>query len=81
MGTGEWTGRRLLWHMAEKGLRPRQGNIPSPSAFTYLLRNHFLCGYVVLNGVWYLGRHEGMVSMEEFGKAQAALGKLGERRI
>lgn len=66
--------------MAGNGLPSCQGNAPSPSAFTYLLRNPLFCGCVALKKDWYPGRRKGIVTFAEYSKAQAMLDRLKERR-
>jgi site-specific DNA recombinase len=67
------------------GLRtPRRrrigGNPMSPSGIYRLFTNPFYAGQLVHENEWYSGRHEAMVTMAQFDKAQVLLGRPSRAR-
>jgi DNA invertase Pin-like site-specific DNA recombinase/predicted metal-binding protein len=60
----------------------RQGGKPlSRSTIYVILTNPFYCGMVQYKGNLYPGKHEPMVSVEEFEQVQRMLGKRGHPRV
>lgn len=62
-------------------LTNRDGRIISRSAFYYLLNNPFYYGeyeWPKNSGNWFIGKHEPMITREEFDMVQKALGKFGK---
>ena len=86
--TGEWTLRRLLEAVTERGLTRRAGpHRPARplamSALHAMLCNTYYKGMVTYRGVSYPGRHEALISEELFECVQAVLAahnQAGERQ-
>jgi hypothetical protein len=73
MGTGKWSVRKLHAHMTEKGLRGKGGRMLAISSFHEMLTNRFYAGYVGIDGAFFPGRHEPIVSTEELEASSKAL--------
>lgn len=56
------------------------GNEISRSALYAIFSNPFYYGDYQYGGVWYTGKHEKMITQDEFDRAQAILGKKGKQR-
>jgi DNA invertase Pin-like site-specific DNA recombinase len=67
--TGNYSLKRLLHKMTEKGLR-NNGYKIARSRLHQLLRNPFYCGKFVWNGKLYDGKHEAIISQELFDLVQ-----------
>ncbi len=84
MLTGAYTVPRLLKIMTEEhGLRMRTGKKMSRSNIYFLLTNSFYYGrfeFPRKSGNWYLGAHEPMITIEEYDRVQAILGRKGRPR-
>lgn len=86
--TGEWSVRRLLDEVTERGLTSSGGpNTPSKplsvSNFNRLLKNDYYVGVVTYQGVKYDGNHEPLISRDLFDQVQrhlAAKNQAGEKR-
>jgi site-specific DNA recombinase len=85
--TGEWTLHRLAAHLEEQGLRSR-GTRRYPerplgaNRINTMLRNPYYKGLVVWNGARYPGKHDWLVSEDDFDKVQVLLtaaNQKGER--
>ncbi len=68
--------------MGLRTLRRRRigGNPMSPSGLYRLLINPFYTGQLTYEGQWFQGKHEPMVTLAEFEKAQILLGRPGRAR-
>lgn len=69
----------------EWGLRTRQtkksgGNVLSKSSLYMLFANIFYTGFIDNKGVYVQGKHEPMITMEEFDRVQFLLGRKGKPR-
>ncbi len=67
----------------EWGLRSKNGNKLSRSNIYWLFRNSYYAGifeYPKRSGNWHQGTHEPMITLEEFDRVQAILGKRGSPR-
>ncbi len=76
--TGEWSVRRLLVAVTDKGLTsiggPKRPEKPlSLGNFNRLLKNDYYIGIVTYKGVKYQGTHEPLISEELFNKVQNVL--------
>ncbi len=69
----------LLFSVTRKSKR-QGGKTLCRSAIYKILTNPFYCGQMIRNGEIYQGRHEPMVSPEEFGRVQDLLGRKGKPR-
>jgi len=86
--TGEWTLRRLLTELSERGLTGRPGpHRPARpiaiSALHKVLSNSYYIGIVTYRGVSYPGKHEPLISEQLFAQVQAVLtahNSAGERQ-
>jgi site-specific DNA recombinase len=86
--TGEWSIRRLLEAVTDKGLTSTGGpNTPSKplslSNFNRLLKNDYYTGTVSYRGAKYPGTHEPLIGDETFRKVQdvlAAHARSGEKQ-
>lgn len=59
-------------------LRPRSGGGPIALATIYrMFSNPFYSGVIVSDGEWHAGKHAPMVTLEEFNRVQALIGKIG----
>jgi DNA invertase Pin-like site-specific DNA recombinase len=56
------------------------GNPMSPSGIYRMLTNPFYAGQLVYDNQWYPGKHEPMVALAEFDRAQVLLGRPGRTR-
>jgi len=76
-GTGQYTLDTLLDTLTTRGLRSRPGKHPakpiSRSHLQRILRDRYYIGVVMFDGVEYPGRHEPLISLEEFQLVQRAL--------
>jgi site-specific DNA recombinase len=81
--TGEYSLRRLLTVMTEKGLLSRNGRPMGISSFWKMLSNPYYLGQVRYNNELILGSHEAMTNRESFDLAQAyiALRCRNRRRL
>lgn len=71
------------WDIASKEwkLTGKTGSIISRSAFYYMLTNPFYCGdyeWPRLSGKWYKGKHEPLITTDEFDVIQRMLGRHGK---
>jgi site-specific DNA recombinase len=67
----------------EWGLRNREGNKIAKSTIYYMLTNSFYYGMFEWpkgSGNWYQGKHEPMISIDEYDKVQILLGRKGKPR-
>lgn len=74
-----------VWRMANDNLRlrSRKGNKISQSNMFYIFTNPFYYGmfeWPKRSGNWYQGKHEPMISVEEYDKVQKLLGRKGAPR-
>jgi site-specific DNA recombinase len=61
--------------------RKRSGGTPiSVSTFYHMFSNPFYTGYFSWNGTLYPGKHEPMISMEEWVQLQTLIGRPGEQK-
>jgi site-specific DNA recombinase len=70
---------------SEMGLRTRKmkrrgGGPLSVSGIYRIFSNPFYCGYIVHDGQWYQGKHVAMITIDEFDRAQALLGRPGRAK-
>ncbi len=86
MLTGAYTPSAIL-EIVNKGIglkKPlggKKGNMPlARSAIYKLLTNPFYTGLFLYNGQLYKGKHEAMITTDEFDKVQTLLGKKGKPR-
>jgi len=75
---GNWTLRRLLTELCERGLTSRGGprTLAKPIGMSVLhgmLTNPYYIGVVVYQGVSYPGKHEPLISTQLFERVQSAL--------
>ena len=82
--TGQHSVSDLAALAAECGLRTRStwriGSQPFTStALHRLFRNPFYTGNIVFNGEWFPGKHEPMITVEEFNRAQVLLRRRSRR--
>ena len=86
MLTGNYTPPQVLDKLNNKwGYRTRKskrlgGKELSRSAIYRILSNPFYAGVVRFKGVDYAGKHEPMITLEEFDKIQVLLGRKGKPR-
>lgn len=76
--TGAYSIPELLETAHSMGLRtlPRKrcgGGPITRSALYHLLASPFYAGYIVHGGIWYKGRHEAMVTLDQWKRVQALL--------
>lgn len=76
--TGAYSVPKLLEAAHSMGLRtlPRKrcgGGPITKSALYHLLASPFYAGYIVHDGIWYPGRHEAMVTLDEWKRVQKLL--------
>lgn len=76
--TGEWTIRKLLAELTERGLtapatRPKPERPIAVSHLNRLLRSRYYIGEVRYQGVWYPGNHEALVDHATWQRVQDAL--------
>ena len=45
-----------------------------------IFSNPFYAGYIVYHGQWYPGKHDPMITLEEFDRAQTLLGRPGRAK-
>lgn len=57
---------------------PTTGNPIAISTFYKMLNNPFYYGEFLWNGTWHIGKHEPMITKDEFDIVQRMLGKLGK---
>ena len=68
------------WHLTHHGGRKKQvRKIPMATMYK-IFTNPFYCGQFLWQGQLYPGKHEPMISVEEFDRAQLILGKRGHPR-
>lgn len=86
MLTGLYTPPQILkiansqWRFHTRQMA-RQGGTPLPRATIYrILTNSFYAGLIEYKGTLYPGKHEPMVSIEDYEKVQRMLGKRGNPR-
>lgn len=60
--------------------RRKGGNPLTHSGLHSVFINPFYAGYIVYQGQWYQGKHEPLVTIEEFDRAQRLLGRTGNTR-
>ena len=59
----------------------RRGGKPlSVSGIYRIFSNPFYAGYIVYHGQWYPGKHDPMITLEEFDRAQTLLGRPGRAK-
>ena len=86
MLTGNYTPPKILEIATEEwGFRTRKfkriGDNPlSRSGIYKIFTNLFYAGILVVNGVQYEGRHEKMITLEEYDRVQMLLGREGKPR-
>jgi DNA invertase Pin-like site-specific DNA recombinase len=85
--TGEYSLRRLVEELTDRGLRTRPGRYPasplSDSKLNTMLRDPYYLGMVTYQGAQYPGRHQPLVSQDLFDRVQAILdahATAGERQ-
>jgi site-specific DNA recombinase len=86
MLTGAYSPRRI-WEIATEdwGLRTVRrkrigGKPPSLSSWYYMLTNPFYAGVLELEGKTFPGKHPPMITLDEFERVQALLGRPGKPR-
>lgn len=84
--TGNYTVPQILRIMNEeweyKTLKHRKlggGKMPRSKLYT-IFTNTFYYGEYQYNGQWYVGKHEAMITQDEYDRAQAILGRKGKHR-
>ena len=86
MLTGNYTPPQILkiankdWGYRTRKLRRSGGNPLSRSGIYKLFTNIFYTGNILYSGVQYEGKHEKMVSLEEYDRVQFLLGRKGKPR-
>ena len=83
--SGGYSAQQLLEIATDMGLRtPRRkrtgGNPLSTSGIYRMLSNPFYAGHILHDSQWFPGRHERMITLAEFERAQALLGKSDRAR-
>ena len=84
--SGNYTPPKVLEIVTNKwGLRTRKckkigGSPLSYSGIYRIINNPFYCGLMIRDGEIYHGKHEPMVTEEEFDRVQALLGRKGKPR-
>lgn len=87
MLTGSYTPPQILeianneWGLRTKKFRRQGGNPLSRSGIYRLFTNSFYYGWFEFKGKLYKGKHEPMVTEEEFDKVQVILGRKGRPRL
>lgn len=76
--SGGYSGLDLMDKVAEWDLRTRRtwrigGKRLVTSGLYRILRNPFYAGHIVYQGIWYQGRHEPMITLADFNRAQQLL--------
>ena len=83
MASGNYPVSRILELADDWGLRTRKGRSLSKSTVYRILTNPFYAGlfeYPKGSGNWYQGKHEPMITQEEYNRVQILLGRKGNPR-
>lgn len=81
MLTGVYAPPKILKIATEDwGLKNTKGGNIARSAVYAMFTNSFYYGEYEFDGVWYQGKHEKMISKEEYDRIQVILGKRGKPR-
>jgi hypothetical protein len=86
MLTGHYTPPKILaianleWGLRTRLMRKSGGTPLSQSGIYKLFTNPFYAGMFAYNGQLYQGRHEPMVTLEEYDRVQVLLGRKGKPR-
>ena len=83
MASGNYPVSRILELADDWGLRTRKGRRRSKSTVYRILTNPFYAGlfeYPKGSGNWYQGKHEPMITQEEYNRVQILLGRKGNPR-
>ncbi len=80
--SGQYSVPKLIKKANEElGLRNRDGNKVGVSAGYKLFTNSFYYGEFEYNGEWFVGKHQPMITKQEYDLAQKILGRLGKPRL
>lgn len=86
MLTGTYTPPKILeianseWGFRTRKFKKQGGNPLSRSGIYKIFSNPFYAGLIVYNGVQYEGKHEPIVTLEEYDRVQILLGRKGKPR-
>ncbi len=81
MLTGIYTVPQILKIANEEwGYRTKKGEKLSRSGLYHIFTNPFYYGEFIYSGKWYKGKHQPMITVDEYDKVQAILGKKGKQR-
>jgi DNA invertase Pin-like site-specific DNA recombinase len=79
--TGVYTVPQILKIANDEwGYRTKKGEKLSRSGLYHIFTNPFYYGEFIYSGKWYKGSHKPMITLEEYDRAQAILGKKGKQR-
>jgi site-specific DNA recombinase len=68
------------WHYVFRPTAKTGGKPIGLSSIYRIFNNPFYAGYIVHEGEWYKGKHEPIITLEEFDRAQTILGNRGKPR-
>jgi hypothetical protein len=82
--TGNYSVAALTPIAEDIGLRSRRswrsgGRALQPNALYHLLRNPFYTGHLAFDGKWFPGKHEAMISTEDFHRAERMICRNARR--